>query len=36
MGGTLVLRIWDDPQFVFEQLEDVQILLSYRYWQHQR
>lgn len=36
MGGTLVLRLWDDPRFVFERLEDVQLLVNYRYWQHQR
>ncbi len=36
MGGTLVLRVWDDPRFVFERLEDVQLLVNYRYWQHQR
>jgi hypothetical protein len=36
MGGTLILRLWDDPRFRFDRLEDVQILLNYRYWQHTR
>lgn len=36
MAGTLVLRVWDDPRFAFDRLEDVQLLLNYRYWQHQR
>ncbi|UJR84269.1 hypothetical protein [Sandaracinus amylolyticus] len=36
LAGTLVLRIWEDPSFRFERLEDVQLVLTYRYWQHQR
>ncbi len=36
LGGTLTLRLWDDPRFRFDRLEDVQVLLTYRYWQHQR
>lgn len=36
LGGSLVLRLWDDPTFRFDRLEDVQVVLTYRYWQHQR
>lgn len=36
LGGSLVLRLWDDPSFRFDRVEDVQIVLGYRYWQHQR
>jgi hypothetical protein len=36
LGGTLVLRIWDDDTLAFNRLEDVQLVLTYRYWQHQR
>ena len=36
LGGALTLRIWDDPGFRFDRLQDVQIVLGYRYWQHQR
>jgi hypothetical protein len=36
LHGSLSLRIWDDPRFVFSNLEDIQIVLNYRYWTHQR
>ncbi len=36
LGGTLVLRIWDEPTLNFDRLEDVQVVLGYRYWQRQR
>lgn len=36
LAGTLILRVWDEPGFRFDRLEDVQIVLTYRYWQHQR
>ncbi|RZO60882.1 MAG: hypothetical protein EVA89_12625 [Sandaracinaceae bacterium] len=35
MGGNFILRIWDDPGLVWENVEDVQILLDYRYWTRQ-
>jgi hypothetical protein len=36
LGGTLVLRIWDEPTLNFDSIEDVQVILGYRYWQRQR
>ena len=36
LHGAFLLRVWDDPGFRFDRLEDVQIVLRYRYWQHQR
>jgi hypothetical protein len=36
LGGTLVLRIWDEPSVAFERVEDIQLVLDYRYWQRQR
>ena len=35
MPGTYLLRVWDDPSFRFDRLEDVQIVLDYRYWTRQ-
>jgi hypothetical protein len=32
LDGSYVLRIWDEPGVNFEGLEDVQIVLRYRYW----
>lgn len=36
VAGTYALRIWDTPELRLENLEDVQILLSYRYWTRSR
>ena len=36
MSGTLLIRVWDDPGFAWENLEDIQLVLNYRYWTHQR
>lgn len=35
LAGTYVLRIWDDPALRFDRVEDVQIVLDYRYWTRQ-
>lgn len=32
LAGRYTIRIWDDPTVRFENLEDVQIVLDYRYW----
>ena len=32
LTGTYVVRIWDDGVVDFDQIEDVQIMLDYRYW----
>src|SRR5262249_2835689 len=32
LDGKYVLRIWASPAFHFDQLQDVQIILNYRYW----
>lgn len=34
LDGTYGLKIWDRPGLVWERLEDVQIVLRYRYWSH--
>jgi len=36
LGGTLQLRIWDDDNLRIDRLEDIQLVLNYRYWTHQR
>lgn len=36
LGGRVTLRIWNDAGVRFDRLEDVQIVLNYRYWQQQR
>jgi len=36
LAGTVFLRIWDEPGLDFERVEDVQLVLNYRYWTHQR
>lgn len=36
LAGTVLLRVWDEDGLVFRNLEDVQIMVRYRYWQHQR
>jgi hypothetical protein len=32
LDGHFVLRIWEDEGFEFSELEDVQLILNYRYW----
>ena len=32
LSGNYVVRIWDDGVFQFDRLEDVQVVLGYRYW----
>jgi hypothetical protein len=32
LDGTFVLKIWDEPGVDFGAIEDVQIILDYRYW----
>jgi hypothetical protein len=32
IGGEYVLRVWDSPDVAFENIEDVQLYLKYRYW----
>jgi hypothetical protein len=36
LGGTLLLRIWEDDNLRIDRLEDIQLVLNYRYWTHQR
>lgn len=36
LAGTMTLRILDEPTLAWQRLEDVQIVLNYRYWTHQR
>jgi hypothetical protein len=36
LAGTMILRIWDEPSLDFSQIQDVQLIFGYRYWQHQR
>ncbi|MEM9075248.1 MAG: hypothetical protein AAGE52_42520, partial [Myxococcota bacterium] len=35
LSGTYTLRIWDDPALAWSNVEDVQLLLQYRYWTRQ-
>lgn len=32
LDGTFVIRVWDSPGVNFEAIQDVQLLLKYRYW----
>jgi len=32
LDGNYSLRIWDDPTFRFDSVQDVQLLIKYRYW----
>ena len=32
LDGSYRFRIWDSPYLVWNQLEDVQFVLKYRYW----
>jgi hypothetical protein len=27
-----VIRVWEEPGLEFEGIEDVQLVLNYRYW----
>ena len=36
LGGSITIRVWDEPGLVFDNIEDVQLILNYRYWTHQR
>jgi hypothetical protein len=36
LGGSFTVRLWDDDGFQFDRLEDVQVVLNYRYWTPQR
>lgn len=35
MPGTYLLRVWDDPAVRFDRIEDVQLVVNYRYWTRQ-
>jgi hypothetical protein len=32
LDGNYVIRIWDDEDFQFDRVQDVQLFLRYRYW----
>jgi hypothetical protein len=32
LDGNFTLRVWDDEGVDFDQIEDVQVVLNYRYW----
>jgi hypothetical protein len=32
LDGHYVLRLWEEPGVDFSQIEDVQLVLNYRYW----
>lgn len=32
LDGTYVLRVWEEPGVNFDGIEDVQLVLNYRYW----
>jgi len=32
LDGNFVLRVWDSPGVTFDGIQDVQIVLKYRYW----
>ena len=32
LDGTFTLRVWDEDGFDFDAIEDVQLILKYRYW----
>jgi hypothetical protein len=36
LNGDYVLRIWQTPELDWSAVEDIQILLRYRYWTRQR
>ncbi len=35
LSGTYTLRVWDDPALSWNDVEDIQVLLRYRYWTRQ-
>jgi hypothetical protein len=32
LDGTFILRVWEEPGVDFDRIEDVQLVLNYRYW----
>ena len=32
LEGTYRLRIWDSPELRWDRIDDIQFLLTYRYW----
>jgi hypothetical protein len=32
VAGNYFMRVWDDPGVRFDRIEDVQLILDYRYW----
>jgi hypothetical protein len=32
LDGTFVVRVWEEPGVDFDSIQDVQLLLKYRYW----
>jgi hypothetical protein len=32
LDGNFILRVWEEPGLRFDAIQDVQILLNYRYW----
>lgn len=32
LDGEFTIRVWEDDQFSFEKIQDVQLVLKYRYW----
>jgi hypothetical protein len=32
LDGEFVLRVWDEPGMSFQAIDDVQLVLNYRYW----
>jgi hypothetical protein len=32
LDGRFVLRVWEEPGLNFDAIEDVQVVLNYRYW----
>lgn len=32
LGGTYRLRVWENPEMVWDRVEDIQLVLKYRYW----
>jgi hypothetical protein len=35
LRGPMVLRIWDEPALRWENVEDIQLVVRYRYWTRQ-
>jgi hypothetical protein len=32
LDGNFIVRVWDDPSINFEAIQDIQVVLAYRYW----